>query len=101
MANKYVCPKCEHYFRINAKQRIEMVLDRGSFVEWDKEIVTDNPLQFPNYIEKIEKAQKLTGLDEAVITGKGTIKGKEVAIVCGFHNGKYGKRSRRKNYKII
>ena len=33
-----------------------------------------------NYIEKIEKAQKLTGLDEAVITGKGTIKGKEVAI---------------------
>ena len=80
VANKYVCPKCEHYFRINAKQRIEMVLDRGSFVEWDKEIVTDNPLQFPNYIEKIEKAQKLTGLDEAVITGKGTIKGKEVAI---------------------
>lgn len=29
VANKYVCPKCEHYFRINAKQRIEMVLDRG------------------------------------------------------------------------
>ena len=45
VANKYVCPKCEHYFRINAKQRIEMVLDRGSFVEWDKEIVTDNPLK--------------------------------------------------------
>lgn len=80
VSNKYVCPKCEHYFRINAKQRLEMVLDKGSFEEWDREIVTNNPLNFPNYIEKIEKAKKMTGLDEAVITGKGKIKGKEVAI---------------------
>lgn len=80
VSNKYVCPKCEHYFRINAKQRIEMVLDKGSFEEWDREITTVNPLNFPNYIEKIEKAKKITGLDEAVITGKGKIKGKDVAI---------------------
>ena len=80
VSNKYVCPKCEHYFRINAKQRIEMVLDKGSFEEWHKDITTDNPLNFPNYIEKIEKTKKITGLDEAVITGKGKIKGKDVAI---------------------
>lgn len=80
VSNKYVCPKCEHYFRINAKQRIEMVLDKGSFEEWDREITTVNPLNFPNYIEKIEKAKKITGLDEAVITGKGKIKGKDIAI---------------------
>lgn len=80
VSNKYVCPKCEHYFRINAKQRIEMVLDKESFEEWDREITTVNPLNFPNYIEKIEKAKKITGLDEAVITGKGKIKGKDIAI---------------------
>ena len=80
VSNKYVCPKCEHYFRINAKQRIEMVLDKGSFEEWHKDITTDNPLNFPNYIEKIEKTKNITGLDEAVITGKGKIKGKDVAI---------------------
>ena len=57
-----------------------MVLDKGSFEEWDREITTVNPLNFPNYIEKIEKAKKITGLDEAVITGKGKIKGKDIAI---------------------
>lgn len=80
ISNKYVCPKCEYYLRINARRRLGMVLDKGSFEEWNSELKTDNPLQFPDYEGKIEKARQITNLDEAVLTGKGRIKGIDVAI---------------------
>ena len=51
-SNNHVCPKCGYNFRIGAWQRIEMVVDEGSFVEWDNEITTSNPLNFPGYVEK-------------------------------------------------
>src|SRR5699024_4681501 len=52
----------------------------GSFYEWDKELSSENPLDFPQYIEKLEKDRKKTGLNEAVVTGKGQISGKKTAI---------------------
>ena len=81
--NLYVCPKCGGYFRVHAYRRIEMLLDEGSFEEWNKEMEFSNPLDFPGYEKKVAAAQEKTGLQEAIVTGKGTIKGFETAIgVC-------------------
>lgn len=82
-ANDHVCPKCGYNFRIGAPQRIEMVVDEGSFVEWDSELETSNPLNFPGYKEKLKAIKKKTELGEAVITGEATIHGQRVAMgVC-------------------
>lgn len=76
----HICPNCGHYFRVSPMERLGMVLDVGSFEEWDKELETKNPLNFPKYEEKIKKNQQNTGLSEAVVTGKGKIDGVETAI---------------------
>lgn len=78
--NEYVCPKCGSYFRISPRTRICMVLDTDSFVEWDRGLTTSDPLSFPDYKQKIEHLQQVTNLEEAVLTGEGSIDGTHVAI---------------------
>ena len=81
--NYYVCPKCGGYFRVHAYRRIGMLMDEGSFQEWDKEMEFSNPLDFPGYEKKVQTVQEKTGLREAVVTGAGTIKGNPAAVgVC-------------------
>ena len=77
---KYICPKCHGYFRIPAYKRIELVTDAGSFEEWDAKMDTSDPLNFPGYKNKLERQRSVSNLDEAVITGKGKILGKDVVI---------------------
>lgn len=78
-ANK-VCTHCGYCFRIGAKERIQLIVDTGSFEEWDQDLVTEDPINFPNYLDKIEKLKATTGLDEAVKTGKATIGGQPVVL---------------------
>ncbi|HLR72391.1 MAG TPA: acetyl-CoA carboxylase, carboxyltransferase subunit beta [Pseudogracilibacillus sp.] len=73
--NLFVCPNCDHHHQLHSWNRINSLFDEGTFVEWDQHLKSVNPLQFPEYIEKIEKDQKKTGLNEAVVTGKGLIGG--------------------------
>jgi len=81
--NFYVCPKCDGYFRVHAYRRVEMLMDEGTFEEWDKEMEFSNPLDFPGYEKKVLAAREKTGLNEAVVTGKGRIGGFETAFgVC-------------------
>lgn len=81
--NFYVCPRCQGYFRIHAYRRIEMIMDEGTFEEWDKEMEFVNPLNFPGYEKKISAAKQKSDLNEAVITGKGTIYGEPAVVtVC-------------------
>lgn len=81
--NLYVCPRCGGYFRMHAYRRIEMLIDEGTFEEWDKEMSVVNPLAFPGYEGKVEAAREKTELNEAVVTGKGKIHGYETVIaVC-------------------
>ncbi|MGI6155770.1 MAG: acetyl-CoA carboxylase, carboxyltransferase subunit beta [Enterococcus lemanii] len=75
-----VCPNCGYNFRITAKERLSLTVDEQTFTPWDEEIVTKDPLNFPNYLEKIEQTQEATGLHEAVLTGVAQIKGLPVAI---------------------
>lgn len=78
-SNCYVCPSCNNHLRLKAKTRIKIIFDEGSFREVGREITTGNPLNFPNYEEKIESSKRRTESSEAVITGVAKINGIEVA----------------------
>ena len=79
----YICPKCGGYFRVHAYRRIEMIADDGTFEEWDKELVGENPMDYKGYPEKLAAVQEKTNLTEAVVTGKAEINGLETVIgVC-------------------
>ena len=78
--NYNICPKCKGYFRIHARTRISMLTDEGSFNEWDEEISYKNPLEYKGYEDKIKVMQERTKLNEAVVTGKAKINGKDTAI---------------------
>ena len=79
----YICPKCHGYFRVHAWERIRMTVDEDTFEEWDAQMDFVNPLQFKGYESKVKTLKEKTGLDEAVLTGKGMIQGNPVAIaVC-------------------
>lgn len=78
--NLNVCPSCGHHHHLNAWERIDSLFDNNTFEEWDKDLKTVNPLSFPNYEEKIQSDQAYTNLQEAVVTGKGTINGQATAF---------------------
>lgn len=78
-----VCPECDYHWYVPARQRIEQVLDEGTFEEWDADMESADPLQFVDkipYPQRIEKEQKRTGLREAAVVGTGTIRGRRVAF---------------------
>lgn len=67
--------------RLCARARIESIIDKATFIEYDKDLKTINPLEFPEYEDKIAKAQENSGETEAVITGEGDINGNKT-IIC-------------------
>lgn len=79
----YICPKCGGYFHVPAYRRLDMILDEGSFQEWNETMPEQNPMEYRGYPEKLAAMKARTGLDEAVVTGKGSIHGTETVIgVC-------------------
>lgn len=79
--NLMVCPYCNHHFRMNARERIEFLVDSDSFIEFDENMQSVNPLDFEGYEDKIKILMKKTGLNEAVVTGKCSIYGQE-SVLC-------------------
>lgn len=80
LGTEKVCPTCAYNFRMGAYARLELIADENSFQVWDDDLKTKDPLNFPNYQNKLEKAQKATNLDEAVLTGYATIKEEPIAL---------------------
>lgn len=78
--NLKMCLKCGYHFPLSATERIAYLLDEGTFLEYDAELVSDDPLHFPDYRAKIEKDRDKTKLNEAVLTGEGTIGGHSLII---------------------
>ncbi|MGI9951630.1 acetyl-CoA carboxylase, carboxyltransferase subunit beta [Moorellaceae bacterium AZ2] len=71
--NLKVCPHCEYHFRLTAGERLQQIVDEGTFQEFDSELTSGDPLSFPGYQEKLKEAREATGLKEAVVTGYGEI----------------------------
>lgn len=78
-ANDLVCP-CGHHFRMKARQRVQMIADKGSFHELYSNIKADNPLGFPGYNEKIETVRAASNEKEAVICGTAMIGGQKCCL---------------------
>ena len=83
--NLGVCQKCDYHARLSARERLEQVLDEGSFQEEDAEIRPADPLGFvsagQSYRDKLVETQSKTGLTEAVMCGTGRIEGIPLRIV--------------------
>ncbi len=80
--NNMVCPVCDYHFRVNARTRIKQLFDESSFEELFTDIKPTDPLEFvdtESYKDRLEAAQKKTGLNDAVVTGIGTIDGHKVS----------------------
>ncbi|WP_066637044.1 acetyl-CoA carboxylase, carboxyltransferase subunit beta [Desulfolucanica intricata] len=91
--NLKICEKCGYHFRLSAQERLQMILDEESFTEYDRELVSVNLLGIPEYDEKLAAAREKTGLNEAIVTGEGTIEGLRVVIAvmdAGFIMGSMG-----------
>lgn len=81
--NKSVCPKCDSHSRASSRERIKMTIDEGTFIEYDENLTSKNPLDFPDYEEKLAKARENSGEKDAVVTGEGKINGHN-AVVCAM-----------------
>lgn len=75
-----VCSKCGHHFSLDAPDRIELLLDPGTFEEMDVGLETVDALKFKGYLDKVKKYQNLTGQRDAVISGRGEICNNPVTI---------------------
>ena len=75
-----VCPHCNYHFTLSAPERIESLTDPGTFKEADKGMASVDALNFKGYKDKLTKYQKITGLSEAIITGKGKVIGHSVVL---------------------
>jgi acetyl-CoA carboxylase carboxyl transferase subunit beta len=78
-----VCKECGHHFNITAHQRLQHLLDEGSWEEFDAGVSSVDILKFTgatSYSEQLKKYQKKTGLKEGVVTGLGKIEGHAVSV---------------------
>ena len=78
-----VCPKCDFHFLLTAQQRIQLMIDEGTFEEWDADLIPVDPLQFSvpkPYSEKVLEEQRLLGMKDACLTGTGRLEGRDVVF---------------------
>ena len=90
-----VCPKCGHHFRLNAIERLRLLLD-GSWTEYDKDLVSTDPLVFTDtkpYKARLKAGIESTGMKDAVIVVSGALDGIETMVASmeyGFIGGSMG-----------
>jgi len=94
--NQYVCPKCEHHQRINARQRLETFLDADDRIEIAPDVQPVDTLKFKDskkYKDRITQAQKQTGEKDALLAMAGKVKDVPVVVVAfdfSFMGGSMG-----------
>lgn len=105
--NLHICSSCGAYFRMSAKDRINMLCDTGSFSEINRQIKSYDPLGFVDlvpYKERLENARKKCGMNESIVTGVASIEGINVAIGVmdfRFMGGSMGYATGEKLVRII
>lgn len=94
--NLKVCPKCNYHHRMNAFERIDLLIDDGTFSDIDSNISPEDPLRFRDvkkYKERLRTYTKKTGFRDAIICGEGTLNGIKVQMCVmdfGFMGGSMG-----------
>lgn len=80
LKNFKACDECGYYFKVSAYERLAMILDDAEILEYDQQLTTRDPLNFPGYGDKLVKTQNQTGLVDGLVTGKGKIDGLPVML---------------------
>ncbi len=80
--NYGICPNCSYHFRIGWQERLKLLIEDNSFEEWDKELISCDPIVFASYRNKLEEAKNKLKLSDAIITGKGRME--ELSIALGI-----------------
>jgi acetyl-CoA carboxylase carboxyl transferase subunit beta len=78
-----VCPECDYHWYVSAQERIQQVIDEGTFEEWDADLEPTDPLGFVDktpYADKLVVEQTRTNLRDAAVVGAGMIRGRPVAF---------------------
>ena len=94
--NLSVCPKCAYHFRLNAPERLRMLLDEGRWTEHDAQLTSTDPLHFTDtkaYRDRLRAAEESTGAKDAVIVATGQLDGLDVVVAAmeyGFIGGSMG-----------
>lgn len=78
--NAFICPSCGAYMRMKAAERLALIADENTFSEQNADLACKNPMNFPGYDEKIEKAKADSGLPDAVVCGTCEIGGEKTAV---------------------
>ncbi|MPQ43904.1 acetyl-CoA carboxylase, carboxyltransferase subunit beta [Clostridium tarantellae] len=78
--NLQVCSNCNYHFRIGAYERINFLVDKDSFKEFNRGLIGNNPLNFPDYEEKIKASSRKSSTNEAVVTGEAKIFSKKIVL---------------------
>lgn len=81
LKNGKVCPNCNYHSRLSARERLEITVDKGSFEEFDADMVSKNPIEFPGYEYKQQELREKTGLKDAVLTGRARLRGENIVII--------------------
>jgi acetyl-CoA carboxylase carboxyl transferase subunit beta len=95
-ANVNVCPKCGHHFRMSAAERLRLLFDDQQWTEYDKDLVSTDPLQFKDtkpYRTRLDASIEATGLKDAIIIASGRMEGIETMVGSmeyGFIGGSMG-----------
>lgn len=79
--NYNMCTNCNYCFRLNAFERINLICDKNTFIEFNKNMESKNQMNFPGYENKLQSNKKNSGLNEAVVTGIAKINGNDT-ILC-------------------
>jgi acetyl-CoA carboxylase carboxyl transferase subunit beta len=91
-----VCPQCDHHFPVRSRERIEQMVDAGTFVELDAHLRSSDPLGFFDlrpYTERLAEAEVSTGLGDAMVTGGAEIEGERCRLAVmdfAFMGGSMG-----------
>jgi acetyl-CoA carboxylase carboxyl transferase subunit beta len=94
--NNKVCPKCDYHFPISVQERIALLVDLGSFKEWEADLAPQDPLAFSDsrsYTDRLADQQEKTGRKDAMVIGEGAINGRRIALSVfefGFMGGSMG-----------
>lgn len=98
--NYSICPKCDNHFRLSSRRRIKHIIDEGTFEEFKMNLSFSNPLGLEDYEKKVESLREKTGIDEAVICGKGKINSLDTMICVMDGNFLMGSMGRIVGEKI-
>jgi len=76
------CTNCDHYFGMTSLERLDLLIDEGTFTEYDRDLLSENPLDFPGYTDRYNQIKEKVGMNDGLISGTGSMNGIKVSFAA-------------------